>query len=69
MGSSDDAAGRANVASLGLAAVVDALTSHCQRAPHDNAGLALLIEAYVLMEAVEDRFPGHLSFRRPGLDP
>lgn len=69
LGSSDDAAGSAKVASLGLASAVDALTSHCQRAPHDSAGLALLIEACALMEAVEQSFPNHLSFRRPGLDP
>ncbi len=69
LGSSDDAAGSAKVASLGLASAVDALTSHCQRAPHDSAGLALLMEACALMEAVEASFPDHLSFRRPGFDP
>mgnify|MGYP001594019958 CR=1 FL=1 len=69
MGSTEDAAGSAKVASLGLASVVDALTSHCQRAPHDGAGLALLIEACALIEAVEERFPDQLSFRRPGFDP
>lgn len=69
LGSGDDAAGSAKVVSLGLASVVDALTSHCQRAPHDSAGLALLTEAGALMEAVEERFPDHLSFRRPGFDP
>ena len=69
LGSTDDASGSAKVASLGLASVMDALTSHCQRAPHDRAGLDLLIEACALMEAVEARFPDHLSFRRPGFDP
>lgn len=69
LGSTDDAAGSAKVASLGLASVVDALTSRCQRAPHDSAGLALLVDARALMEAVEERFPHHLSFRRPGFDP
>jgi hypothetical protein len=69
LGSTDDAAGSAKVASLGLASVVDALTSHCQRAPQDSAGLALLVDACALMEAVEESFPDHLSFRRPGFGP
>jgi hypothetical protein len=68
LGDSDDARGSAKVASLGLGRVVRALTEHCQVRPADRPGLELLMEACSILQALEDAFPGHMSFRRPGLD-
>jgi len=68
LGSDDDARGSAKVASLGLGRVVHVLTEYCQVRPADRPGLDLLMESCDILQAVEDAFPGHMSFRRPGLD-
>lgn len=67
-GVDDDAMGSAKVATLGLSRVVHELAAHCRVLSVDRPGMDLLLEACALIEEVEKTFPGHLSFRRPGLD-
>lgn len=63
-----DAPGSAKVATLGLASVAEALTCWLQDHPLDLRAVALLAATCRLVEAVEQRFPGHQSFVRPGFD-
>lgn len=65
----EDARGSAKVASLAVTRLVESLTDWCAAHPLDSVGMELLLATGDLLQPIERAFPGHLTFRRPGLDP
>lgn len=64
-----DALGTAKVVTLGLHRVIDVVSDRCSDHPLDRRATELVVASADLVASVEAMFPGHLSFRRPGLDP
>jgi hypothetical protein len=64
-----DALGTAKVVTLGLHRVIEAVSDWCGQHPLDRGATQLVVASADLVVSVEATFPGHLSFRRPGLDP
>jgi hypothetical protein len=64
-----DALGTAKVVTLALTTVIETVTDWCAAHPLDPAGMELIVASSDLISSIEATFPGHLSFRRPGLDP
>ncbi len=63
-----DADGSAKVAWLALLRVVDSLTRSYEAWGDQTGTLEVLLGAQRLVEEIDREFPGHRSFRRPGLD-
>ncbi len=63
-----DAYGSAKVATLSLGKILDVLTLWCATHQLDRQALTLLGGACDLIDAIEEEFPGHTDFERPGFD-
>lgn len=60
--------GSAKVAALGLYACIGVLTRWCEAHRLDHNALQILLTTSALLEALQRRFPDHMSFRRPGFE-
>ncbi len=63
-----DAAGSAKVAWLGLTRVLIALADAFTFFANDPATMRIIEDGQTLAEAVDQRFPAHRAFVRPGFD-
>ncbi len=63
-----DPNGSAKVAALGLHACLNVLGRWCQAHPLDQNALHIMLTTGDLLTGLQQRFPDHMSFRRPGFE-